>query len=81
MADDIRPAIIEYINQEFVIDGTDVDIATANLLEEEIIDSLGIFTLVSFIEDTFGVSVEPEEVNLDNFETVDAVAKLVNGKM
>jgi len=80
MADDIRPAIIEYINEEFVIEDTGVDIATANLLEEEIIDSLGIFTLVSFIEDTFGVSVEPEEVNLDNFETVDAVAKLVNGK-
>ena len=80
MADDIRPAIIEYINEEFVIDGTDVDIATANLLEEEIIDSLGIFTLVSFIEDSFGVSVEPEEVNLDNFETVEAIASLVNGK-
>ena len=81
MADDIRPAIIEYINEEFVIDGTDVDIATANLLEEEIIDSLGIFTLVSFIEDRFGVSVDPEEVNLDNFETVDAVASLVQSKL
>jgi acyl carrier protein len=81
MADDIRPAIIEYVNEEFVMDGTDVDVATANLLEEEIIDSLGIFTLVSFIEDKFGVSVEPEEVNLDNFETVEAIAALVNGKM
>ena len=81
MADDIRPAIVAYINEEFVIDDTDVDIATANLLEEEIIDSLGIFTLVSFIEDKFGVTVEPEEVNLDNFETVEAVANLVLGKM
>ena len=81
MEDNIRPAIIEYITDEFVLDDTDVDIATANLLEEEIIDSLGIFTLVSFIEDKFGVSVEPEEVNLDNFETVEAVAKLVEGKM
>ena len=81
MADDIRPAIIAYINEEFVIDGTDVDIATANLLEEEVIDSLGIFTLVSFIEDSFGVSVEPEEVNLDNFETVEAITNLVLAKM
>jgi len=81
MAIDIRPAIIAYITDEFVIDETDVDIATANLLEEEIIDSLGIFTLVSFIEDKFGVSIEPEEVNLDNFESVDAIAKLVDGKI
>lgn len=81
MADDIKQAVIEYITTEFVPDGTDVDIATANLLEEEIVDSLGIFTLVSFIEDKFGVGVEPEEVNLDNFETVDSVVALVQGKM
>ncbi|MEN8237783.1 MAG: acyl carrier protein [Actinomycetota bacterium] len=81
MADVIRPAIIEYITEEFVLDGSDVDVATANLLEEEVIDSLGIFTLVSFIEDKFGVSVDPEEVNLDNFETVDAVVGLVQRKM
>jgi len=80
MADDIRPVIIEYIEAEFVLEDSDVDVATANLLEEEIIDSLGIFTLVSFIEDKFGVSVDPEEVNLDNFESVDAVTKLVEGK-
>ena len=81
MAEDIKPAVIEFITAEFVPDGTDVDIATANLLEEEIVDSLGIFTLVSFIEDKFGVTVEPEEVNLDNFETVDSVVALVQGKM
>lgn len=81
MTDDIRPAIIDYIETEFVLDGSDVDVSTANLLEEEIVDSLGIFTLVSFIEDRFGVSVEPEEVNLDNFETVDAVTSLVQAKM
>ena len=81
MANDIRPAIIEYITSEFVLDDSDVDVASANLLEEEIVDSLGIFTLVSFIEDQFGVKVEAEEVNLDNFETVDAVVDLVQGKM
>jgi len=80
MADEIRPAIIAYIEEEFVLEDSDVDVATANLLEEEVIDSLGIFTLVSFIEDKFGVSVDPEEVNLDNFESVDAVTKLVESK-
>ncbi len=80
MADEIRPVIIAYIEEEFVLEDSDVDVATANLLEEEIIDSLGIFTLVSFIEDKFGVSVDPEEVNLDNFESVDAVTKLVESK-
>jgi acyl carrier protein len=80
MAVEVRPIIAEYIKSEFA-SGSEVDVDSVNLLEEEIIDSLGIFTLVSFIEDKFGVSVEPEEVNLDNFETVDAVTKLVEGKL
>ncbi len=81
MAVEVRQTITEYIKSEFVRNDTGVDIDSANLLEEEIIDSLGIFTLVSFIEDKFGVSVEPEEVNLDNFETVSAVTKLVEAKL
>jgi acyl carrier protein len=81
MTDSISPAITEYIRSEFILEGMEADVETANLLEEEIIDSLGIFTLVSFIEDKFGVSVEPEEVNLDNFETVAAVTRLVESKM
>jgi acyl carrier protein len=81
MTADVRATITEYIRNEFVRSGSTVDLDTANLLEEEIIDSLGIFTLVSFIEDRFGVAVEPEEVNLDNFETVTAVTKLVESKM
>ncbi|MFV2001272.1 MAG: acyl carrier protein [Acidimicrobiia bacterium] len=81
MADNVGPAISEYIRSEFVQEGMDADVETANLLEEEIIDSLGIFTLVSFIEDRFGVTVDPEEVNLDNFETVAAVTRLVESKM
>ena len=80
MAVDVRPIITEYIKSEFA-NNSGADIETANLLEEEIIDSLGIFTLVSFIEDKFGVAVEPEEVNLDNFETVSAVTKLVEAKL
>ena len=81
MAVDVRPTITEYIKTEFVQSGSDVDLETANLLEEEIIDSLGIFTLVSFVEDRFGVSIEPEEVNLENFESVAAVTRLVESKM
>lgn len=81
MAVDVRPTITEYIKTEFVPSGSTVDLETANLLEEEIIDSLGIFTLVSFVEDRFGVSIEPEEVNLENFETVAAVTRLVESKM
>ena len=77
---DIKSEIKDFISAEFVTDGSDIGDDT-NLLEEEIIDSLGIFTLVSFVEDKYGVKVEPEEVNLDNFETLSAIEGLVQGKL
>ena len=77
---EIKSAIKDFISDEFVTDGSDIADDT-NLLEEEIIDSLGIFTLVSFVEDRFGVKVDPEEVNLENFETLTAIESLVQGKL
>ncbi len=49
--------------------------------EEEIIDSLGIFVLISFIEEQFNVKINPDEVVLDNFETIDTIKFLVMSKL
>jgi acyl carrier protein len=78
---DTKTTLRDYIVEEFASDaGVAIDDGT-NLLEEDVIDSLGIFTLVSFIESKFGVSVDAEEVNLENFETVERIAKLVDSKL
>lgn len=78
---EIKANIKEYILEEFVPDG-DIEVEdNTNLLEEEVVDSLGIFTLVSFIENKFSVSIDAEEVNLDNFETLESITKLVESKL
>lgn len=77
---DVMPTIRQFITDEFVRDSSTIDEDT-NLLEQEIIDSLGIFTLIAFMEDRFGVRVEPEEVNLENFETLGAISSLVERKL
>jgi acyl carrier protein len=68
-----------YINDEFV-KGGDVDVENVDLLEEEIVDSLGIFTLIGFIEEKFGVSIDPADINLDNFQTLDTITALVESR-
>ncbi|MDX1621037.1 MAG: acyl carrier protein [Nitriliruptorales bacterium] len=52
-----------------------------DLIEAEIIDSLGIFMLVSFIREHFGVEVEPEEVDIHNFRSLAAISRLVEAKL
>jgi acyl carrier protein len=48
-----------------------------NLVEEEILDSLGIFALVEFLEESFGIQIDAEEVVMPNFQTVTTIAALV----
>lgn len=76
---DTRDEIKNYIEKEFP--GTsEVDLDNVDLLEEEIVDSLGIFTLISFIEERFGVSIDAADINLDNFQTLDTITELVESR-
>lgn len=50
---------------------------TDSLLDAGVIDSVGIFELVSYLEGQFGVKVADDEIVPDNFETVERIAALV----
>lgn len=49
----------------------------ASFLEEGIIDSMGIMELVMFVEETFGISVEDEDLVPDNFDSVKKLATYI----
>lgn len=75
---EVRDATAAYILDELA-PTTDADELTGstNLIEEELLDSLGIFAIVAFLEERFGVEIDPEDVTIDNFETIDAICELV----
>ena len=52
-----------------------------DLLEQGIIDSLGIMKLVLFMEETYGIAVADEEVVPENFQTVSMMVRFVEQKM
>lgn len=45
-----------------------------DLLTSGLVDSLGIMSLVTFIEEEFGIRVPPEDVTLESFSTVASIA-------
>lgn len=47
------------------------------LMETGVIDSLGIFRLVSFLEDELGVRVSDEEINPETLKNLNAIEALV----
>ena len=50
------------------------------LLEAHVLDSMGIFDLVTHLEQRYGVEIFDEELVPENFGTVAAIARLVESK-
>ena len=50
------------------------------LLEEKIIDSMGVMELIAFIESNFGIEFIDEDLTVDNFGTMGAILALINRK-
>jgi acyl carrier protein len=51
-----------------------------SLLEEGIIDSTGVLEIISFVESTFGIAVEDEEMIPANLDSIDGIARFVQRK-
>ena len=50
------------------------------LIESNLIDSLGIFHIVSFVEQEFGIEVLDEELIPENFGTITEIARFLSSK-
>ncbi len=50
------------------------------LIENGVVDSLGIFHIVSFLEREFGVDINDEELAPEHFGTIANIARLVDSK-
>ena len=71
--------IAQFIVDEFAPDLRASQIDTDyDLLEGGIIDSLGLLTIVAWIEDRFGVAVDAGEIGEDDLRTVRAIGTLID---
>jgi acyl carrier protein len=52
-----------------------------SLLRQGVFDSLGVMEVIGFVEETFAVSVEQEEVTEAHFGTLNAIASYVAAKL
>ncbi len=50
------------------------------LLTSGVIDSIGIYQIVGFVESEFGVEISDEELVEDNFGTIADLASLIDSK-
>ena len=81
MSENIEQLLMEYLSEEILQDKEWVVLTEdTQLIDENVLDSLGIFVVISFLETELDVEIEPEEVTLENFSSVRTISKLVREK-
>jgi acyl carrier protein len=80
MADDSKVLIRQFVMENAQGRGITELADSDSLIESGIVDSLGIFRLVSFLEETFGVKVGDDEIVNENFQTINDVERFLATK-
>jgi acyl carrier protein len=75
--DQIREFVREAAQRKGVSEVTD----DQSLVESGVIDSLGIFRLVAFLEESFRVRIGDEEIVGENFESIAGIERFVLNKL
>ena len=72
--------ILSYIDKELVSEpGTELDGSSA-LFSSGLLSSLDLVNLIHFLEEAYGVSIDPMDVDMENFDTVDSIHRFLSEK-
>ena len=73
----VTSAIQAFINDELLGSTHSVGL-DEDLLESGLLDSIGVIRLVGFVEKQFGFKVPPQDLTIENFETVNTIKKYLS---
>lgn len=77
----VEQEIRTFITDNFLMGREDILSNDDSFLEKGIFDSTGILELVSFLERTYNIQLEPEELIPENFDSVSSLARFLQRKL
>lgn len=78
----IKRQIVDFITTNFLFDDSQKGIDEKDsLLETGVIDSTGVLELIAFIEETYGIKIEDEEIVPENLDTILDIAYFIERKL
>ena len=78
MADEIKDKVREYVVDEYVEEGEDIEVKDDTpLISGGLVDSFSMVSLKLFLETEYDVKIPDERATAETFDTVDAIAALV----
>ncbi|MFX0203049.1 MAG: acyl carrier protein [Candidatus Hodarchaeota archaeon] len=81
-AQHIEFQVRDFIFQQFLFDADNGDLQNdVSFLETGIVDSTGVLELLAFLEKTYGITIEDEELVPSNLDSVNNVVSFVTRKL
>ena len=77
---DIQKKLIDFICDAFMVEEDEI-ILDESLVDQGIIDSIGLIELSSFLASTWGIQVEEKEMTKDNFGSVKKIIAFIQEKL
>ena len=74
----IKNDLINYVQTELSADESVA--GDTELFSSGMLDSVSMVGLISFVEDKAGVHIQPGDVTLDNFDTIDSILEYVTAR-
>lgn len=74
-------SLTEYISITFIADQKAQLSPDDNLLISGLIDSLGVMQLVAHLQAENNIKIEPRDITLKNFKTVNTIIGFIEGKV
>ena len=79
---DIVDIISQFILDNFILSDQKENIdENISLYEKRIVDSTGVLEIVDFLEETFGIKIEDDELVPDNLDSIKKMSKFVQRKI
>jgi acyl carrier protein len=79
--DGIATRVEDFIRESFIFDDANDITRDQSLLETGVIDSTGVLSLIMFLEETFEISIEDEELVPANLDSVNKIANFMEKKL
>lgn len=67
---ELAARLLKFVQEEVAVGGIEV-VGETDLLLTGAVDSLGVIRITQWLEDDAGIEVDPADVTLENFQTVD----------
>lgn len=71
----------EFVTENFLFGDEEALEDDASFLESDIVDSTGILELINFLEETYDIRIEDDELTPENLDSVTRVARFLEHKL